>query len=181
MSPRVDQLPLVVTSSETVPLRSARISTCGRYRYRLVEPSYDGKMLGFVMLNPSTADEMVDDPTIRKCRGFARHNGFGGFYVCNLFALRSTNPKALLDADDIIGPHNDDAIEQLCIAQARGDVGPIVCAWGKWGAHPKLRHCAETVRGWFDHAELVCLGRNKDGTPRHPLMLPYSTPMEAFR
>lgn len=73
--------------------QSATISECGRYRYRLTRRFADGPCATFVMLNPSTADETIDDPTIRRCRNFAIREGCGGLVVVNLFAYRATDPR----------------------------------------------------------------------------------------
>jgi len=116
-------------------VRSAVISPCGLYRYRLsrqwTEPSYS---LAFVMLNPSTADAEVDDPTIRRCIGFARREGYGGIEVVNLYAFRATSPDDLWKAKDPCGPENEGHL----ISIARASVGygtPIVCAWGAHGGN----------------------------------------------
>ena len=86
--------------------RAAVISKCGAYRYSLTRKWSDAPLLSFVMLNPSTADAKEDDPTIRRCIGFARREGAGGLIVANLYALRSSSPEALWAARDPIGPQN---------------------------------------------------------------------------
>jgi hypothetical protein len=143
---------------------SAIISECGAYRYRL-ERQWDGDKatVAFLMLNPSKADASQDDPTIRRCIGFAKAWGFGGLIVGNLFALRSTDPKALYDHPDPIGPDNDQHI--LAIAKS---ARKIVCAWGTHGAlHDRGREVAERLE-FFD---LVALKVTVDGQPGHPLYL----------
>jgi hypothetical protein len=121
----------------------------------------------WVMLNPSTADAMVDDPTILACIDFARRNGFGSITVVNLFAFRSPHPKVMLAAADPIGPENDRHIhaELLSAAHSRG---MIVAAWGTGGAH--LDRDYEIVRAVEGHGlEMMCFGKTKDGHPKHPL------------
>ena len=148
----------------------ADISTCGRYRYLLERewPNFDdGRSAMFVMLNPSTADAEVDDPTIRRCVGFAKALGYGGLSVVNLFAYRATDPKDLLKAGDAMhGPRNQEVIEKT----AR-DAGIIICAWGACKAADWQ---AEIVQGWLVGHDLFALGFTKSGHPRHPLYLPAS-------
>src|SRR3954470_11499675 len=86
--------------------KSAAFSSCMTWRYRLTRYWGPGSMLPFVMLNPSTADDEVDDPTIRRCMGFARREGLGGIVVANLYALRATYPKSLALHPDPDGPGN---------------------------------------------------------------------------
>ena len=122
----------------------------------------------FVMLNPSTADGEADDPTIRRCVGFAKRFKFDRLEVVNLFAYRATDPQEVLrmtGAGDPIGPRNQDIIER-----AAADAGLIICAWGAHGSHIGQD---ETVRGWLEifGKPLYALGLTKDGKPRHPLYL----------
>ncbi|MGK9199471.1 DUF1643 domain-containing protein [Sinorhizobium meliloti] len=155
-----DTLDMFATETKS----SAVISECGAYRYRL-ERQWDGDKakVAFLMLNPSTADASQDDPTIRRCIGFAKAWGFGGLIVGNLFALRSTDPKALYDHPDPIGPDNDQHI--LAIAKS---ARKIVCAWGTHGnLHDRGREIAERLE-FFD---LVALKVTADGQPGHPLYL----------
>jgi hypothetical protein len=118
----------------------------------------------FVMLNPSTADETTNDPTITRCIGFARDWGYGALAVGNLFALRSTDPAALADHPDPLGPYNWHWLTRLAV---EADV--VVAAWGASAIAATravttlallARHSASGVR---------CLGLTKDGHPRHPL------------
>jgi hypothetical protein len=109
---------------------SATISVDGRYRYDL-HRCWDSSstMLPFVMCNPSTADAAIDDPTIRRCIGFARRLGFGGIVVRNLFAWRATSPRDLAAArragEDIVGPDNP-----VWLAGLQRMTTPVVAAWG---------------------------------------------------
>lgn len=157
----------------------ARISECGRYRWwlarRWVQRGPDVRVALFVMLNPSSADALMDDPTIRRCTGFARRLGCGQLEVVNLYALRATNPVELLVHADPIGPMNDAAIAW---AASRADV--VVAAWGAFGGRSPMRQArVEAVRALLPDA-VVCLGRTRDGHPRHPLYLPADAPAEAL-
>lgn len=130
----------------------------------------------FIMLNPSIADAKYNDPTIRKCVGFARRWGYDRLVVLNLFAYRVTDPRELLrltHVDDPVGINNSDYVSKYS-----DEKGIIVCAWG---AHGKHLGQDETLRGWLPpHRPLYCLGRTKHGLPRHPLMVPYYTELEQF-
>jgi len=175
-------------------MSGARISACGTYRYKLWrewrgthDPDHwrwlggkdgAGADLGdplsclFVMLNPSTADGEVDDPTIRRCVGFAKAWKYERLEVVNLFAYRATKPRDVLAAQnaraDIIGLHNSEAMDT-----AARDAGLIVCAWGANATvlDPTHDH-VETVRGWLRDKPMHALGFTKDGQPRHPLYAP---------
>ena len=123
----------------------------------------------WIMLNPSTADEHTDDPTIRKCVGFAKEWGFGGIMVCNLFALRATDPRELLKHPNPEGLGN-----QCTIIDSAYSYPDIVCAWGTRGSlrgvgHATLDHLRE-----YGHTP-THLGLTKNGHPRHPLYLSYAT------
>lgn len=145
---------------------SAWLSDDRAYRYRLHRRwSSDGPLDVWVMLNPSTADALVDDPTIRRCKGFSALWGAGGIVVVNLFALRATFPSALAGHPDPVGPDNDGIIRQA-VLDAHRDGGRIICAWGAHTfAAPRALDVAEGLRGM----EALCLGTTKAGAPRHPL------------
>ena len=154
--------------------KRAVISRCGLYRYsltRLWDENKPGAL--FIMLNPSTADADKDDPTIRRCVGFAKAWGCGSMTVVNLFAYRATKPEALIAwakwwPYTVIGPDNDDHIRR-CIDDhsERGDF--IVTAWGTHGSNPALRYRTKEVVQYLPLAELLCLSTTKNGDPRHPL------------
>lgn len=158
-------------------IKGAVVSECGKFRYRLWRQWAPGRMLTFVMLNPSTADAAQDDPTIRKCSGFATRLGYSGIEVVNLFAYRATDPRELYRAGpamtSVIGPRNDATIRQIARQAAHQGI-PIVCAWG---AHARgLNRVEDVVRDLrAEGAQLVALALTADGIPRHPLMLPYSS------
>jgi hypothetical protein len=155
-------------------LRYAQLSPCGKYRY-LLERTWKTPQpyATFVMLNPSTADGTVDDPTIRKCIGFSHHWGLGGFYVVNLFAYRSTDPLGLLSAGDPVGPENDATIAKYLKQSAF-----LVFAWGAAKTPAVRALMRERVMQLYTQHELPariwCLGRTADGYPFHPLMRPYA-------
>jgi hypothetical protein len=146
--------------------RWARISPCGRYRHVLERHWGDGPLtlsrdVLFVMLNPSTADATADDPTIRRCIGFARAWGFEGIRVGNLFDWRSTDPAELPDDDTAVSRECDPWLafmrrcSELCVVA--------------WGAHPAAARRAPAVLELL--GDVHALGLTKDGAPRHPLYL----------
>ncbi|CAG9180909.1 hypothetical protein LMG23992_04338 [Cupriavidus laharis] len=145
------------------------LSDCGQYRYRLWrEWDRSRPGLGFIMLNPSTADHLVCDPTITRCLQRARMARYGRLEVVNLFALRSTNPDVLLkhpapleDRPD----RNDEAIMDAieCCAM-------MICAWGAHKAAPaRAGEVLRRIRMRGFGALLYHLGVNRNGSPRHPL------------
>lgn len=138
----------------------ATISDDGVYRYRLWRRWDRTKpVLGWVMLNPSTADANVDDPTIRRVIRFSERYGAGGALVGNLYALRATDPRELDRHPDPIGRDNWDWLEE-----ARTECCAMVAAWGVRGME-RWESDGLLLAG----AELLCLGTTKDGAPRHPL------------
>ncbi|WP_438454951.1 DUF1643 domain-containing protein [Vreelandella venusta] len=147
---------------------SAIISDCGQYRYLLTRPSEvehpeRGTAL-FLMLNPSTADASLDDPTIRRCRGFAKSWGCAGLTVANLYALRATNPKELWRHDAPIGAENNDWLVKLA-----KEYGDVVCAWGANAKPERVNEVYQILRD--AGARLWCLGTTKSGAPKHPLYI----------
>ena len=146
----------------------------GRYRYQLGRRwAAGGPVVAFVMLNPSTADAERDDPTIRRCAGFARRWGFAAMTVVNLFALRATDPARLRRARDPVGPANDGHI-----AAAAAGADAVVLAWG---AHGDLRGRDRDVLALLAGVRPACLGVTRGGQPRHPLYLPRATRRRPFR
>ncbi len=151
--------------------RSARFDRSGVYRYSLTRRwSGGGGAVAFVMLNPSTADALRDDPTIRRCIGFARAWGFGALEVVNLFAFRATHPSQLRAAADPVGPRNN---RILRAALSRADA--VVAAWGvhgSWGGRDRAVLRLLSARKDQTWPAPQCLGLTKQGHPRHPLYLP---------
>lgn len=152
---------------------TAVISHCERYRYVLTR-TWDPALpvLVFCMLNPSKADAAQDDPTIRRCMGFAKREGCGGIAVVNLFAWRSPDPDKLPILDtEASGPDNDRHVAETSTDRR------VVVAWGAHrSAHPfvvlpfleRLRDSAASVH---------CLGTTKSGAPRHPLYVRGDAPL----
>lgn len=139
-----------------------------RYRYRLWRTWMPGdprppKTLVVIGLNPSTADEVEDDPTIRRCVGYGKRWGCTGLIMLNLFARRSTDPRTLYDVEDPVGPDNDAHI-RACTAEA----GIILAAWGAHGHHQGR---GQAVRALLADKVVECLGVTQSGEPKHPLYL----------
>lgn len=151
----------------------AWISDDGLYRYRLWRTwAEELRPMVFVMLNPSTADATTDDPTIRRCIGFAKREGCGGIQVVNLYALRATKPLHLLDHPDPEGPENS-----MAWAEVLYDGAVPVAAWGANALLPGLPESealTSSSPAWY------CLGTTKDGAPRHPLYVPADQPLERW-
>lgn len=142
--------------------RGAVFDETGTYRYRLWREWDEGKCrVCFVLLNPSVADAERDDPTLRRCMGFARAWGYGGLEVVNLFAFRATHPAKLKRAAHPVGPNNDRVI---CEAQERAAL--VVVGWGMHGNEDRV-HAVYSLL-----SKPVCLGYTKQGHPRHPLYVP---------
>ena len=155
---------------------SAIISPCGRYRYVLGRQwSAELPMLGWIMLNPSTADAEQDDATIRVCVRRAKAMQFGAIVVVNLFALRSTSPKALYDAADPVGPDNFEHIVNVAKA-----CPIIVCAWGTHGSHCGMGDTIRTRLSQFYPGKSFALRINADGSPGHPLYIPAAAELIPF-
>jgi hypothetical protein len=159
--------------------RGCILSDCGSYRYRLWrEWDRSRPTLAFLMLNPSTADHLTDDPTITRCMSRAMTDNFGRIEVANLFPLRATDPAELLSHPDPLGTMRtaDDAVLD---AIDRATI--VICAWGSHPAAAEravevlhlLRMCG--MRNKFFH-----LGLNKDGSPKHPLYIAASTRPKPF-
>jgi len=149
--------------------KDAILSPCGTYRY-LLQRSWNVRLesVCFIMLNPSTADAELDDPTIRKCIGFAQRLGFGQLEVVNLFATRCTDPDLISDNPDPYGPENT-----RIVTDSVSTCNKVICAWG---AHRMARTAGIGMR-----ALLSSLGKapkalrlTNHGHPGHPLFIPYT-------
>jgi hypothetical protein len=151
-------------------------SDCEAYRYELTRIwDASGEKALFVMLNPSTATEYQNDPTVERCERRARALGFGAFRVTNIFAYRATDPKVMRGVRDPIGPGNDDAI-----AGGADWADRIICAWGSHGAH--LGRGALVERLLRATAKpLWHLGLTQAGLPKHPLYIGYDRQPELWR
>ena len=153
--------------------RTAEISACGKYRYSLTR-TWDKRLpvVVFIGLNPSTADAESDDPTIRKCIGFAIRWGYGGLVMLNLFAYRATNPADMKRAYEPVGPDNSATMFRFTLEH------DVVACWGAHGSYERR----DSVAMLCDIVSRPkCLGTTKDGHPKHPLYLPYATPLEPYR
>ncbi len=145
-------------------ISSAVVSDCGRYRYALTRRWASGPMALFIMLNPSTADAEVDDPTIRRCIGFAKREGCGALRVENLFAWRATKPDEMFAQGGVAVGEADAAIRQAVQAMD----GLVIAAWG---GDRRAEKRAREVTALLNElgVEVLCLGATKAGAPRHPL------------
>ncbi len=145
----------------------ATFSRCRRWRYLLWRRWDETKpTANFLMLNPSTADEVQLDPSCTRARLYTERWGFGGLIVTNIFAWRATDPEEMKAVRDPVGPGNDAAI-----LRAAREAAIVVCAWGNHGAH---RERGERVATAFRFAgiQLHYLKMNGGGHPAHPLYLP---------
>ncbi len=145
----------------------ATFSPCRRWRYLLWRRWDAAKpAANFLMLNPSTADELKLDPTCARARDYAERWGYGALVVTNVFAFRNTDPARMKAAQDPVGPGNDAAI-----VRAAREAGIVVCAWGNHGAFLG-RSAQVTALLRKNHVELHALRVNAGGEPAHPLYLP---------
>jgi hypothetical protein len=169
-----------VTSIDGVPFphigSTARFSLDGRYRYELTRRWARGPVACWVMLNPSTADAVTDDATIRRCTRFTRDWGLSGMVVVNLFAYRTVSPAELKREVAPIGPLNDEAIHDAAV-RAR----VVIAAWGAHGSFMDRANNVHDALNSFLLAPLTCLGMTMDGSPRHPLRLPASLRPEPYK
>lgn len=165
----------------TDPMRGAEFSEDRAYRYLLWCFWKRTRHLLFLMLNPSVADETELDPTLRRCVGFAESLGYGGIVVVNLFALVSTDPKALLAHEDPVG---DAKARRTTLGRTVTNTGAVFDACRNadlviagWGAFPKAKERAKEVLNIFRDCAIKvhCLGTTKDGHPKHPLYLAADT------
>lgn len=160
----------------TWPTRcDAVLSEDGRYRYELTrfwcDPgAFIQRAATFVMLNPSTADASVDDPTIQRCMRFARAWGLDGIRVVNLYAFRASQPsvmwEALASGADIVGPDNPHTLRKALL-RAYNECLPVTVAWGNHGAAGRVEWLTQQARDLS--VELQCLGTTQSGAPKHPL------------
>lgn len=161
---------MIIREAQKGDARStATYSDCERYRYlltRVWNPA--GAKALFVMLNPSTATEVQNDPTVERCERRARALGFGAFRVTNIFAWRDTDPRHMRAAADPVGPGNDRTISDSCAWADR-----IICAWGTHGAHLQRGPEVEILMR-ATGLSLFHLGLTKAGHPKHPLYIAYS-------
>ena len=157
----------------------AIFSPCGLYRTMLIRTWDDSlPMLPLVMLNASTADASINDPTITRCIGFGRRDGFGGLLVGNLYGLKSTDPRGLKLVSDPFGEDNDKALSDIAAYAVAHNVS-VLCAWGVHGTYRNADARFLNIARHYG-ARLVCLGKTKGGHPKHPLYIRANQPFEAF-
>jgi len=143
----------------------AEFSRCRRWRYLLWRRWRPGPLANFLMLNPSTADEIKLDPSCTRARDYALRWGFGGLLVTNIFAWRATDPQEMKAVRDPVGRRNDRAI-----LRAARKAAIVVCAWGNHGTHTnRSSNVLRDLRG--AGLELHVLRLNGSGEPAHPLYL----------
>lgn len=162
--------------------KTAVLSSNHKYRYKLGR-YWDAVGLAFgaakgvvvfVMLNPSTADDKQDDPTIRRCIGFAKDNNYKGLLVVNLYAYRTASPDILFSVDeDIVGPENDRYITEACTGR------DVICAWGTRGESERIDRVFDLIDA--SAKGVYCLGTTKEAQdPRHPLYVKASTKLQPY-
>lgn len=160
-----------IVPKETVIIKEsgATFSSCKRYRYTLWRTwNKNLPYLLCILLNPSTADEINNDPTVERCQRRAISGGYGSLMIGNIFALRSTDPKELYKSVDPVGPDNDRAILDMAKTAKT-----VVCGWG---THGNLLSRGIRVEKLLAerNVHMFCLGQNTDGTPKHPLYIGYA-------
>lgn len=143
------------------------------YRFRLWRRWSEGPLLMVVGLNPSTADEAQDDPTVRRCINFAKAWGYAGLMMTNAFAFRAKNPKVMLAAPDLAWSENLAIVDREAERVIHGD-GAVLAAWGNHGSHRIQSRCLRQ-RLHLCGGGVACLGLTKSGEPRHPLYLAADT------
>ncbi len=151
----------------------ALFSPCRRWRYLLWRRWDESKpVANFLMLNPSTADEVKLDPTCSRARDYADRWGYGALIVTNVFGWRATDPAEMKAVKDPVGPGNDAAI-----VRAARDAALVVCAWGNHGA---FLGRSSRVKALLKEEKLYALRVNANGEPAHPLYLPGSLKARAW-
>lgn len=169
---------------------NAVLSDDHRYRYRLtrvLDPSRENwrdefHLIVWLLLNPSKADAVRNDPTVRKMMGFSRQWGFRVMEVFNMFAWRSQNPLDLWTVSDPVGPENDAYLKTIpynvTVVPAWGDSG---LPRGRWAeCAPRYLQRESAVKKILSARRAMCLGRTQAGSPRHPVRLAYATPLEVY-
>ena len=149
--------------ADPVYISGAEISQCGQYRYTLSRIWEKEKGIAtFIGLNPSTADALKDDPTIRRCINYAESWGYGGLFMVNLFAFRATDPKVMKSSIDPVGPDNDHSLQEV------EKISNIMIA--AWGVNGNYLNRDRQVKDLIS-TDLYCLEKSKNGHPKHPLYL----------
>jgi hypothetical protein len=147
---------------------SAEFSECRKYRFTLKRDYGKGKgTLNFILLNPSTATEEFNDPTVGRCEIRTLSSGFSRMIITNIFAFRATDPQVMIREADPVGSANDDAI-LTCAKEA----DKVICAWGEYGQLGERGNYVKSLLRQHD-IPLTALKINKSGNPAHPLYLSY--------
>ncbi|NQW19675.1 MAG: DUF1643 domain-containing protein [Chloroflexi bacterium] len=160
---------------DVVRSNTASFSKCGRYRYLLTREFGSGSTCVFVMLNPSTADAAHDDPTIRRCIGFAKREGYGRLEVVNLYGFRTSEPSVLFVTSNPVGDDNDSTL-----LEAVSRAGLVIVAWGNHGATDPERVRAVTELISRTGKAVKCFGFTSMNQPKHPLYLHSETELATF-
>lgn len=163
--------------------RRAQISTCGKFRwmlYRRMKTATDeaaGRVILWLMLNPSIADAEIDDPTIKRVMAFSLLWGFGQVYVGNVFGYRATSPRVLQGIQDPVGFANRTYLKTMASFAEK-----TVCAWGAYhlAGDPYNVYAANAYVAAKSRNGMWCLGLTQNGSPRHPLYVKSDTALEAY-
>jgi len=161
-------------------MNKCKFSDCRKYRYALIHTWDDGlfaqelKILPWIGLNPSTADEFHLDNTLKRVKTLSGKWGYTGFAMLNLFAYRSTKPKDMKAAPDLIGPENDAILRDWASRSPQ-----IVAAWGKDGKHQGRVHVVCSILKAAG-TNLYCIKENEDGSPFHPLYAKNDSTLKAW-
>lgn len=164
-------------STPLFELRSAIFSEDRKYRHML-RITWDEKrpLIAFVGVNPSSADEFADDPTMKRCKAFARRDGYGSLVMLNLFDFRTKDPSELpLTPSIAIGPKSDVGGQLRLL-----DPNVVVLCWGTNSRYGRDREVLGQILRYFAGTRLMCFGTNHDGSPKHPLYLKSTTPLVPF-
>jgi len=170
-----------VQDHDLTTISGAILSDDRKYRYLLWRMWDEGPRLVYVMLNPSTADGVENDPTIRRCINFAKRDGYGAIDVVNLYALRATDPDELKGrpCEELEGPLNG-----MYWHEAFSTAAAVVAAWGAWwdGQSFDSRPLRRTINApaRMHGLQVLCLGLTKSGAPRHPLMVKKDQPFVPY-
>lgn len=152
--------------------KSAIISDCQQYRYQLIRQwDLEKPLVLFIGLNPSTADDKIDDPTIRRCIGFAEREDFGGFIMANLFAYRATSPTDMKNSLNPIGDLNNEWLGKSIHACKK-----VIACWGGHGSHlDRHTEVSDLLKSYCTATPILCFGKTQNGQPKHPLYLASTT------
>jgi len=138
---------------------------------------YELSCISFIGLNPSTANNISDDATIRRCVSFAKREGYGSIRMYNLFSAISTDPKQLMkilkDNPDLLEENNQFLYNTVC------NFTPVICCWGSLSKDLLFIQQSKLIKESIVNP--LCFGTNKDGNPKHPLYLSLTTPLIPFK